>query len=91
MLHSGTWGTICSDLWDLQDAEVVCRQLGFDGALAAPRYAAFGEGIGQIWLDDVRCVGNEKYISQCGHNGWGIHNCRHSSDASVHCKPQGKS
>ena len=89
VLYSGLWGTICSDYWDLPDADVVCHQLGYDGALRAVRNAAFGQGTGPIWLDDVQCVGNERSISHCNHLGLGAHNCRHNQDAGVVCRPAG--
>ena len=90
VFYNGTWGTVCDDWWDLQDADVVCRQLGYDGALSAPRAAAFEQGTGPIWLDDVRCFGNEKSIFQCGHKGWGVENCGHSEDAGAVCRPKGR-
>ena len=85
VLHNNIWGTICDDSWDMNDARVICRQLGFCGAISSPGSARFGAGRGKIWLDDVNCQGNETSVVHCGHRGWGINNCVHSEDASVVC------
>ena len=86
IFHAGHWGTVCDDFWDIKDAQVVCRQLGYPEAIAAPRVAAFGEGNGHIWLGDVHCLGNESSIEDCKHRGWNVNKlCRHREDASVVC------
>lgn len=89
--HKGQWGTVCDDLWDLNDAHVVCRSLGLPKAKQALRYAYFGRGTGPIWLDNLRCSGNEKSLFLCRHSGVGSHNCGHGEDASVVCgEPSGE-
>jgi len=83
--HNGEWGTVCDDYWDLSDAQVVCNELNLGKPTAARHGAFYGQGSGQIWLDNLNCIGNEWTIGNCSHLGWGFHDCSHSEDASVRC------
>ncbi|XP_010705447.1 deleted in malignant brain tumors 1 protein-like isoform X5 [Meleagris gallopavo] len=85
VFYNNEWGTVCDDNWDMNDAAVVCRQLGCGTALSAPGSARFGWGHSRIWLDEVRCTGEENDISQCAAKTWGVHNCHHGEDAGVVC------
>ncbi|XP_007242014.3 galectin-3-binding protein A [Astyanax mexicanus] len=84
--HSGQWGTVCDDNWEMAQAQVVCRQLGFPGAVSASVGGVNGEGSGPIWLDDVTCTGSESSLASCRFKGWGITDCSHKEDAGVICE-----
>ncbi|XP_074994921.1 scavenger receptor cysteine-rich domain-containing group B protein-like isoform X2 [Calonectris borealis] len=89
VLHEEQWGSVCHDNWDLNDAQVVCKQLGCGDAVLAPIGAKFGRGSDTIWLDDVNCTGVEAALSECLARPWGDHNCYHGEDASAVCSDSG--
>uniref|UniRef100_K1R2P6 Deleted in malignant brain tumors 1 protein n=1 Tax=Magallana gigas TaxID=29159 RepID=K1R2P6_MAGGI len=85
---SGKWGTVCDDGLNDTLSVVVCRSLGLPwNASKAYGGAAYGQGSGPIWLDNVKCMGSETGIEECSHNSWGSHNCNHGEDVSISCFP----
>ena len=75
---------MCDDLWDDNDATVICKQLGYiRGSARASAY--FGEGSGLILLDNVNCNGRESSIFDCSYRRFGEHDCDHEEDAGVVC------
>ncbi|XP_065274588.1 scavenger receptor cysteine-rich domain-containing group B protein [Emys orbicularis] len=85
LFYLSQWGTVCDDAWDLRDVAVVCRQLGCGGAQAAWGEARYGPGTGYIFLDNLKCKGDEPSLLRCSHIRWNVHNCDHSEDAGALC------
>uniref|UniRef100_A0A4W3GMU3 SRCR domain-containing protein n=1 Tax=Callorhinchus milii TaxID=7868 RepID=A0A4W3GMU3_CALMI len=73
------------DEWDMADAHVVCRSLGYANATQAVTGGRFGSGAGPILLDDVRCLGTERSLINCKTKGWSVHDCEHWEAAGVRC------
>ena len=84
--RSGEWQTVCDDSWDIKEAEVVCRQLGYGYAILAIQRAAFGRGSGGQWERNWFCNGNEASLDDCSSS---TASCSHSEDASVICSGNG--
>ena len=91
--HKNQWGVICEDTWDLRDADVICRQLGFEkGAsnLAAGLEVVDRDGRRQptVIMTDIECSGNELTIDECKFNLVKPGKCLHSAvNAGVFCVP----
>ncbi|EDV28341.1 uncharacterized protein TRIADDRAFT_21345, partial [Trichoplax adhaerens] len=86
IFYNGTWGSVCDDYFDLKAADVACRQLGFTKVRKYYCCSRYNSNITKYWLDDVKCVGNESFLSNCQHRRWGYHNCISDEEAGVECE-----
>ena len=88
VLYQGKWGTVCDDHFDMFDAQVACKMIAkqSNDKMIVKALKKFGEGSGKIWLDDLRCTGDEDTLFDCTHPGIGVENCAHSEDVGVVCK-----
>ncbi len=73
--------TLFSCLFIILTVTCLCS-LAHAGAVALSS-ATFGVGFGEIYLDDVECIGTESQLVNCPHIT--EHNCGHSEDAGVRC------
>ena len=72
MFYTGVWGAISSSNWDINDATVVCRQLGYSaGAEVALKNGVYGPVRGPVWITNLQCTGSESNVMECVHDGLG--------------------
>ncbi|KAL6449111.1 hypothetical protein ACFW04_000663 [Cataglyphis niger] len=85
----GHWGQVCDDGFGMINADVICKELGFDlGALEVRSGGFYGnlEPPTRFMVDQLKCRGNETTLRECDFNGWGIHNCQPEEAVGIVCK-----
>ena len=91
---NGEWGTICESGFDLIDANVACRQMGYRAAVsyttAFHSPFSIGNQTQSVWLSDIECRDpNGLHLLSCAHGEIGEHdsfaNCDHFFDVAVMC------
>lgn len=94
IFHLNRWGTVCSDGFNKQAAQVVCSMLGYPSDTPVIKQttsvgSATTNSSMPIWMDHVQCQGNETSLDQCSHDRWGTNHCTHNQDVVIQCRAHG--
>jgi len=103
IFNQGEWGTVCDDLFEDTDAEVACRQLGFDTFDSWNGWTQNADGTpntptqqwiadSPIWRDNVECTGSEERLFDCTEfedSPGSVGNCGHTEDVHLTCRNYG--
>ena len=85
VLVDESWGVFCSNGWDMNDANIVCRELGFNKALEiVENTQRFGKSSGSVQLGNMGCF-NETSIKYCSFDAVEAHECDTVMDPGVIC------
>ncbi|CAC5416878.1 HMCN [Mytilus coruscus] len=77
------WGTVYYGNFDDYTATVACRQLGYSTGISLGNIV--DNGVGKIWLDDIKCTGVESKLTDCVIKKWRITSRSHSGDVGIRC------
>ena len=83
--HDGEWGTVCDDGWNLNDAQIVCSELGLGRAIYVRGNGFYGQGSGLILSGNLYCYGYQQTIEHCVIKSHRSFICDHEQDAGVKC------
>ena len=65
LYHLGQWVPICGSSWDILDASVVCRELGYLTAVSATRKIHDNYRYYRGYTYTYSCTGDESTLKQC--------------------------
>lgn len=81
------WGTACGFFWTFENTQVVCRQLGFDGAASFDLAFNTGDELGTGPVGDFECNGDEPHFGNCTEYTAPAF-CSHIWDVAVTCQSE---
>ncbi|XP_069819302.1 CD5 antigen-like [Dendropsophus ebraccatus] len=84
--HDGEWATVCDYNWKGFNSMVVCKQLKCGSPKAAMPCGPLKKGASNVWMNEVKCSGEEKSLSECPMSPVRKHKCLHRSDVWVTCR-----
>ena len=88
---NNVWGGVCDNSFDIFDAHVICKMLGFDTAIEAFTNSAADDLYGTapsgsfFVLDNLECSGSESSIFDCKKSSELAEICDASKIAGVKC------
>ncbi|XP_072179341.1 uncharacterized protein [Diadema setosum] len=85
VFSDGVWGLVCSSSWDLTDARVFCRSLGFTDAVSELHISTFGQTLDGFVLDGADCLGLEVSLFDCPNISLGMPDCDAGFTAGARC------
>ena len=80
------WTSVCDQSWDLKDAQVACRELGYSPYGAMPTYSCYTEGQLSFGITSINCTGSEENLLNCSHSNPVLYNCLSHNDAGLICQ-----
>ena len=87
VFYQGKWGKICRNEWDINDVKVVCRQLGFQSALAEFIGMETKDENTTVAMSNVACNGQESVLASCKRLDGRNIKCVDNIGAQALCKP----
>lgn len=84
--YNNTWGWVCANQWDKENADVLCRMMGWKQSKRVVQLDSKSDQVGEpTWMSNFHCVGDENTIFSCPNDGWRKQNCADKRKVNITC------